>query len=276
MKNSVLTFSVAIIMALPLVSCQDETDELSGSHLITDRSGVKQTRLDRHDPYARTEAFAKSGDLGEQELHQIKEALNSLDDPSLYKLEIYHDGKLAEHLGSAALGDLQTSGVYYSKKFSGVLLSEMICPDLFPNIFRAIWTGGVPTSRNYQEQVAVVEKIIDGTASATLDLQTIALDGQTLESVKEVLTDVDPAAYRLEVHQEGEITEGMGSAALSDLRTTGAYYGDLSSKVQLLDYDICPPWWTIIRGIWTGGPFEDGKFSEQVAKVESILNEAAY
>ena len=275
MKNNVLTFSVAMAMALPFVACQDETDELSGPYSAADRSGFKQTTSERYDPYARTEAFAKAGDLGERELHQIKEALNSLDDPSLYTLEIYHDGKLAERSGSAALGDLQTSGVYYSDKFSEVLLSELICPDLFPNIFRAIWTGGVPFSKNYQEQVAVVEKIINGTATNTINLQPVALGEPELESMQKVLADVDPAAYRIEVDQEGKMVQSMGSAALSDLRTSGAYYGDLSGSMELLDYDICPPWRNIIRGIWTGGPFEDGKFNEQVAELENILNQAA-
>lgn len=276
MKNNVTAFSVAVMMALSFVSCQDETDELSGRYSLRELSASEQlSRTKQYNPYKNIETFVKSGVLGEKEAYMIREALNSIDDPSLYKLEIIKDGKVADRSGSAALSDLQTSAVYYSDRFSDVLLSEMICPELFPNIFRAIWTGGVPFSENYQEQVATVEKIINSTATNSIDLKTVKLGDEELQSMQKVLAGVDPKAYRIEVYQDGKVTGSMGSAALTDLRKSGSYYGGLSSNLQLFDYDICPPWVNIIRGIWTGGASEDGSLTEQVAELENILNQAA-
>ncbi len=275
MKNNVTAFSVATMMALSCVSCQDDTDELSGRYATQDISTTKQLATTKqYQVYSDTESFVKSGMLTEQEALQIKEALNSVDDPSVYTLEIYRDGKLADRTGSAALGDLQTSGVYYSDRFSEILLSEMICPELFPNIFRAIWTGfgRTPFSDKYQEQIATVEKIINYSATNAIDLQTVALGEEGLHSMQKVLASVDPAAYRVEVYQDGKVANSLGSAALSDLRQSGAYYSDASGGL-LLDYDICPPLRNIIKGIWVG-PWVQDKFGEQVGQVEEIINQA--
>ena len=280
MKNNVTTFSVAIVLALSFMACQDEPDVLSGRYPGKELSkessaqyqlaNLKQTEGSRNH-----KSLVKSGYIGEQELHQIHEALNSLDDPSLYRFEIVRNGKVVDYSGSAALSDLQTSAVYYSDEFSKVLLSEMICPELFPNIFRAIWTGigRVPFSEKYQDQVATVEKIIDHTAVSTIDMGVVELGSAELRSMKKVLAGADPSAYRIEVYENGRVTGSMGSAALTDLRQSGAYYGGSGGKIaQLLDYDICPPWVNIIRGIWTGGPLGN---EEIAGHVEEMLNQAA-
>lgn len=104
----------------------------------------------------------------------------------------------------------------------------------------------------------------------TTDIKSVKLEDGDLKEVQELLSQVDPSLYQIELHQDGKIVDRIGSAEIFDLQKVGAYYNeDFGGQVSA--NEILTTVSDYIKTIWTADILKSEKYADLVARVENIL-----
>ncbi|MBT1705309.1 hypothetical protein [Chryseosolibacter indicus] len=119
-------------------------------------------------------------------------------------------------------------------------------------------TGKSKTSARFNEQPST-------------DIKSVKLEKDDLVQIQELLKEVDPELYQIEVHEGGKVVDRIGSAAIYDLQKVGAYY-DETFGGSVAANEILTTVSDYIKTIWTAKLLESRKYAELITKVESILN----
>jgi hypothetical protein len=105
-----------------------------------------------------------------------------------------------------------------------------------------------------------------------VDIKSVKLEKNDLGKIQEILKEVDPELYQIEIHENGKIIDRLGSAAIKDLKKVSAYYAE-GFGGQVSANEIITTVSDYIKTIWTAQLLESGKYLAQIKKVESILNQ---
>lgn len=102
------------------------------------------------------------------------------------------------------------------------------------------------------------------------DIKSVKLEEGDLKEIHELLSQVDPNLYQIELHQDGKVIDRIGSAELFDLQKVGAYYNE-SFGGKVAANEILTTVSDYIKTIWTADILKSEKYADLVARVESIL-----
>lgn len=257
----------AVLLASCVMSCEDQLldEPQPGNH--TAQSSAKPNSSARLKQKSTTDI--KSVQLEKGDLQQIQEILKEVD-PELFQIEIHEKGKVIDRIGSAAINDLQKVGAFYDERFGGSVSANEIITTISDYI-KTIWTAKLLESGKYAELVAKVEGILNKNVIRNVSLESVKLDREQLKGIEKALSNIDPSLYQAEIHLGGKVVSRLGSGAISDLQKVGAYYSPNFAD-SFCGNEIITTVSDYIKTIWTAKLLESGKYLEEVAYVENVLN----
>lgn len=260
----------AMLLASCVMSCEDQLldEPQPASHAA--QSPAKPNGTARLWQQPTTDI--KSVQLEKGDLDQIQELLKEVD-PELFQIEVHQGGKVTDRIGSAAIYDLQKVGAFYNERFGGSVAANEILTTVSDYI-KTIWTAKLLESGRYAELIAKVEGILNRNVIRNVSLESVKLNREQLSGIEKALSNIDPSLYQVEIHLGGKVVSRLGSGAIADLQKVGAYYSPNFAD-SFCGNEIITTVSDYIKTIWTAKLLESGKYMEEVAYVENVLNRAA-
>jgi hypothetical protein len=273
MKKNFKIYGVAsaVLLAASVMSCEDNLTSLS-----QDRSGSSPTPSNARSSELVIQLEERTTDiksvkLEDGDLKEVQELLSQVD-PKLYQIEIHQGGKVVDRIGSAEILDLQKVGAYYNEGFGGSVSANEILTTVSDYI-KTIWTADILNSEKYVDLVARVESILTKNVVRNVTLEKAKLATDDFRNIRKAVSNIDPSLYQMEIYQDGKVISRMGSGEIADLQKVGAYYApDFGSAVA--GNEILTTVDNYIKTIWTSRLLESGKYENEVAYVENVLNQS--
>jgi hypothetical protein len=271
MKKNFKIYGIAsaVLLTVSMMSCEDNLTDLSSQDQPARPAAGASASREVTVQLEQRSTDIKSVELEEGDLKQVQELLSQVD-PKLYQIEIHQDGKVIDRLGSAEIYDLQKVGAYYNERFGGSVAANEIITTVSDYI-KTIWTADILNSDKYATLVSKVESILTRNVIRDVTLERSKLASRDIKGIQRAVSNIDPSLYQMNVYMNGKIVSRMGSGEIADLHKIGAYYSpDFGGAVAA--NEIITTVDNYIKTIWTSKLLDSGKFQEEVAYVENVLN----